>query len=191
MNWLAENALPIWAVGAIALTMAVIVYLQTRTNGALVAVGVVIATTALLLLAEWLMETPREAVKRTLYRFAAAVEANDVPETLSFVSPAARRLRTDVESLMPLVRIELANVVGNPEIEIDESRRPQAMVKFQCVLQATVKRDGMKGTYADKFVVGFERAGEQWLLTDLLSTTKGYGPETEWRRVLGAKPVQR
>ena len=35
MNWLAENTLPICMIGAVALAMAVFVYFQTRTNGAL------------------------------------------------------------------------------------------------------------------------------------------------------------
>ena len=48
MNWLAENALPIWVGGAVALTMAFIVYLQTRTNGALLGIVAVIVVTAAL-----------------------------------------------------------------------------------------------------------------------------------------------
>ncbi len=78
MNWLAENALPIWMGGAVALTMALIVFHQTRTNGALLGILGVIVITAALLLTERLIETPREAVERTLYSLAATVEANDV-----------------------------------------------------------------------------------------------------------------
>ena len=79
LTWLAENALPIWMLGAIALTMAAIVYLQTRSRGAFFGVVGVLAVTALLLLVNRLIETPREAVERRLYEIAATVEANDVP----------------------------------------------------------------------------------------------------------------
>ena len=49
MTWLAENSLPIWMGGAVALTMAFIVYLQTRSNGALLAIlGVILVTAGLL-----------------------------------------------------------------------------------------------------------------------------------------------
>jgi hypothetical protein len=191
MNYLAENSLPIWTAGAIALTMALVVYLQTRSNSSLGAmVGIVLIAAALLALESWL-ETPREAVERTLYELVNNVEANDVEGTLELISPAAMRLRSDVETLMPLVQIELANVVGSPEIEIIESRKPPAEVKAQVVIQATVRRDGMKGTFGDKFVLGFDRAGDRWLLTDLLSSTKGYAPEVDWRRRIGAEPLKR
>ena len=43
MNWLAENTLTILTIGAVALAMAVFVYFQTRTNGALYgALGVIL-----------------------------------------------------------------------------------------------------------------------------------------------------
>jgi hypothetical protein len=191
MNYLAENSLPIWTAGAVALTMALVVYLQTRSNSALGGmVAVVVIATALLALEAWI-ETPREAVERTLYELTNTVEANDVAGTLQLISPSATRLRSDVETLMPLVKIELANVVGSPEIEIMESRKPPAIVKAQVVIQATVHRDGMKGTYGDKFVLGFDRAGDHWLLTDLLSSNKGYEPEKDWRRRIGAEPLKR
>ena len=48
MNWLAENALPIWACGAVAMTMALIVYLQIRTNGALLGIIAVLAVVAVI-----------------------------------------------------------------------------------------------------------------------------------------------
>src|SRR5688500_15820072 len=126
MNYLAENSLPIWTIGAIALTMALVVYLQTRSNRALVAMAGIILIVAALLTLETIVETPREAVERTLYELANTVEANDVAGTLQLISPAATRLRSDVETLMPLVQIELANVVGSPEIEVIESRKPPA-----------------------------------------------------------------
>src|SRR5438094_496676 len=105
MNWLAENALPIWMGGAIALTMASIIYFQTRSKRAAMGILGVLAVTAAFLLFNWCVETPREAVERTLYELAATVESNDVPGTLAFLAPAATsQLRKDVETLMPQVR---------------------------------------------------------------------------------------
>ena len=76
--------------------------------------------TAVLVLTSWLIETPREAVERTLYELAATVEANDVKGALSYLAPSADpQLRKDVETLMPLVRIDRARIIGTPEIDIE------------------------------------------------------------------------
>src|SRR5437762_8109167 len=138
MTWLAENSLAIWMIGAIALTMALIVYFQTRTNGALFGVAGVILVTAALLLVSWLIETPREAVERSLYELAATVEANDVKGALGYLAPsAAPQLRKDIETLMPLVRIERARIIGSPEIELEAGPNPTtATVKCRGVILA-------------------------------------------------------
>ena len=66
MNYLAENAIVIWMSGAVLVTMAGVVYWQTRAGAALLAMLAAVLTTASLLVAEHLIETPREAVDRTL-----------------------------------------------------------------------------------------------------------------------------
>ena len=75
-----------------------------------------------LLLVERLIETPREAVERTLYELADTVEANDVPARSRYLAPTrrTRKIRKDVETLMPLVKIERANIIGTPKIEVDD-----------------------------------------------------------------------
>ena len=78
MNFLAENPLPIWVTAALLLTMAAVVYFQTGRSGALAAMALIVAIAAALLAAEHFIETPREAVERTLYEMADVVEANDV-----------------------------------------------------------------------------------------------------------------
>ncbi|MCI0334496.1 MAG: hypothetical protein L0228_14865 [Planctomycetes bacterium] len=181
MNWLAENALPIWVCGAVALTMALVVYLQIRTSGALLTVVVVIMVTSALLLAERLMETPREAVERTLYDLAATVEKNDVVRTINFISPNsapnAAELRKDVGTLMPLVRIERARVTGVPQIEISDDGN-KALVKCRGVILAVNKQNGMKGGGEDHFTMEWIRNGDLWLLNDYVS-------QKNWRTEVG------
>jgi hypothetical protein len=180
IHWLAENALPIWMGGAVALTMAVVVYLQTRTNKALAGIGVVAAVTAALLAAEWFLETPREAVERTLYELAATVEANDVPGTLAFLAPTADpRIRDDVETLMPLVAIERARIIGTPRIEVDAGDEPRrATVECRGVILATVRQSGMRGGQEDRLTIEWVRSGERWLV-------EGYTSDRNWHRALG------
>jgi hypothetical protein len=180
MTWLAENSLTILMLGAIALTMALIMFYQTRTSGALYGVLGVIAFTAALLLISWLIETPREAVERSLYALAATVEANDVQGALSYLAPtAAPELRKDVETLMPLVRIELARVVGTPEITIEGTPNPTfATVKCQGVVRAVNKKDGMKGGAADHLVLRWVLKGDRWLI-------ESYKSQEDWQRAVG------
>ncbi len=170
MNWLAENALPIWVCGAVALTMAAIVYLQMRTSGALLAVVLVTVVTSALLLAERLMETPREAVERALYELAAAVEANDVAAALTFLAPTVDpEIYDDVEKLMPTVRIERANVLQPIEIELDNASAPtSATVKCQGIIIAVDKKNGMKGGAQERVTMIWVRANERWLLERFL-----------------------
>ena len=180
IHWLAENALPIWMGGAVALTAALVVYLQTRTNKALAGMGAVIAVTAALLAAEWFMETPREAVERTLYQLAATVEANDVPGTLAFLAPTAdTRIRQDVETLMPLVNIERARVLGTPQIEVSEGNDPNtATVRCRGMIIATVTQSGMRGGQEDQLTMNWVHRGDRWLV-------EGYTSNRNWPRALG------
>ena len=51
--------MPIWAAGAVLLTLTLVVFLQTRANGALLAILLIALVTGGLLVVERLIETPR------------------------------------------------------------------------------------------------------------------------------------
>jgi hypothetical protein len=174
IEYFAENSLPIWMGGAVAFTMALVTYQQTRGNAALLSIVVVVALVATLLVAERLIETPREAVERTLYQLAATVEQNDVASTLAFTTPDAT-VRTDIETLMPLVNIERARVMGTPHIEMVQNG---AIVKCRGVVIATNKQNGMKGGAEDQVTLTFVLRDGRWLL-------KYYSSERNWHRALG------
>jgi hypothetical protein len=176
MNYLAENSLPIWAAGAVAFTMALVAYLQTRSSTALLAIVTVIGLVAVLLVSERLIETPREAVERTLYELAETVEANDVAGALGFVAPSANsQIRKDIERLMPLVNIERARVMGTPKIEFEANR---AFVKCRGIIIATNKQNGMKGGAEDELTMTWVQVGNRWLVKD-------YTSQRNWNRALG------
>lgn len=184
MTWLAENALPIWVGGAVAVTMAVFVYLQTRSRGALYSVLGVIAVTAGLLLLNRLIETPREAVEHTLYSLATTVEANDVAGSLAFLAPNANAaMRKDVETLMPQVEIERARVIGTPEIELNSTENA-ATIKCRGIILAKNRKDGMKGGGDDRLVLEWVRSGDKWLLVN-------YTSQKDWNRALSRQNPSR
>jgi hypothetical protein len=180
MNYLAENALPIWAAGAVAVTLALIVYLQTRTMASFLAILVILASAGVLLVIEHLIETPREAVERTLYELADTVENNDVPGALRFLaSTADSQIRKDIESLMPLVKIDRANVVGAPQIEVEPGDAPDsATVICRGIIVATLRQNGMKGDSEDELTMNWVRQGDRWLVED-------YVAKRNWNRAVG------
>jgi hypothetical protein len=180
MQYLAENSLPIWMGGAVAITMALVVYLQTRSNTALLSMIAVVALVGTLLVTERLIETPREAVERTLYELAATVEANDVPGALRFLAPStAGQIRKDIETLMPLVRIERARVMGTPHIAIEGAADSlKASVQCRGLIIATDKRSGVKGAAEDELLIKWVRQGDRWLI-------RSYGTQKNWDRALG------
>jgi hypothetical protein len=180
MNWLAENALPIWMCGAVALTMAFIVYWQTRANGALLGILGVIVATAALLLTNRLIETPREAVERTLYSLAATVEANDVQGALRFLAPSAdAELRNDIETQLPLVRIEYARIIGAPQIDVDDGGNT-AIVRCRGIIIGKQKSDGMKIGDGGKepITTNWVRRSDRWLV-------EGYVSQENLSRAIG------
>jgi hypothetical protein len=180
MTWLADNALPIWATGIIGLTMALVVYSQTRSSGSLAAVALIVLITGALLLVERWIETPREAVERTLYELAATVEANDVAGALSYLAPAATpEIRREIERQMPQVKIERARVMGSPIVEVAGGPDPAAAtVQCRGIIIAVHKHNGIKGVAEDELTLEFVRSGDRWLVAD-------YSSKENWDRPLG------
>lgn len=177
MNWLAENSLPIWCAGAVALTMALVAYFHTRSPKAAGAVIAVLVITLALVAVEHLVETPREAVERTLYELASAVEANDVPAALSFVATSATpALRSEIERQMPQVKIERARVLGTPKIEVSADART-ATVQCKGMILAVLKQNGLKGGAQDDVKFDFVKIGDRWLV-------ENYSSKENWDRAL-------
>lgn len=162
MNWFAEDPLPIWLFGALALTCAAIVYLQTRKNWALLGVIGVLAIVGLLTLAERLIVTPREAVEHTLYAILETIESDDLQGTLAFVSSSATEVRADAESLMPKLDIIKARTLDLPVIEVQNE--DQATATFKGFIQVKMKRSGHRGGYSDDITVQFKRENDHWLV---------------------------
>jgi hypothetical protein len=190
-RWLAENALPIWIGGAIALTMAGVVYFQTRSKGSLYGILGVLGVTAALLLFNWFVETPREAAEHALYRLAATVEANDVSGALAQLSPTANaQLRKDVETLMPQVRIERARILGEPQIELSPDENT-ATIQCRGFIMAANKRDGLKGEAADRFVLQWVRRGDRWLLESYTSQKDWNGAVRQLQKAAPPAPYKK
>jgi hypothetical protein len=154
------------------------VYLQTRSRGAVAAMGIIVLLTAALLAVEWLLETPREAVARTLYEIAGAIEADDLPGVLTYIAPSSTEVRADAETLVPLVVVEKARILGTPNIDVDDTTNPRkATVNCQAMVNVVVKQNGLKGPYMDRVTIDFVERDGRWLI-------ESYTPKQDWRREL-------
>jgi hypothetical protein len=141
-------------------------------------VGIVVAT-LVLLGAAYSIVTPRKSVAGTLDEICNRIEANDEPGVVSYISPAAKQVRADAESLMSLVVVDRARITATPEISVDMGASPPtAEVRGQAMVNVTVKENGIKGPYLDHVQIHFVRSGDRWLI-------ESYTPEHDWRREAG------
>lgn len=173
MTWFAEDPLVIWLSAAVLFTVVLIIYLQTRQRWALLAMAVVVLLAVGLTLLEQVLVTPREAARQTLREVFAAVEANDLPRTLSAISPTAGEVRSDAETLMPRLEVMRANVTDTPVIEFDGPTN--ATARFRAFIEVIDRRTGIKGVYFDDLTITFQLEGGQWKVI-------AYQPVKSWRK---------
>lgn len=127
MNTLYENPLPILAVGAVLATLCGLMFLTRRSLKSLLAFAGVLVVTLILLCVETWVVTPREEVELAMESLVRVVEADNLPEVLRLIDPAATELRKEFEMLMPTVTVEAANASA-VKIELDS----ETSAKLHC-----------------------------------------------------------
>ena len=172
MTWFAEDPLLIWLSAAVLFTAVLIIYLQTRQRWSLLAMAVVVVLAGGLTLLEQILMTPREAVGQTLREVIAAIEANDLPVTLSTISATAVEVRSDAETLMRRLEVIRAGVTDTPVIKLDGPTN--ATAEFRAFVEVIDRHTGMKGGYFDDLVITFHREGDRWKIV-------AYRPVKSWR----------
>lgn len=174
MTLLFENPLPIAVVGGLLATLALVVFLARRTGASLAALVGVVAVTLLLVLVERLVVTDREQVENALDGMLAAIQANDVPATIEFIDPAAAKIRTDAQALMPQIKVEVANA-GSVEVTVDDAAEPPtAMSRFRAFLHGTHGASGALVGYINQQVdLHWVKRGDRWLIDDYTAYYEG------------------
>ena len=153
MTWFAEDPLVIWLSAAVLFTAVLIIYFQTGQRWSLLAMAVVVLLAGGLTLLEQVLVTPREAVRQTLREVITAIEANDLPATLSTISTTAVEVRSDAETLMPRLEVIRAGVTDTPVIKLDGDT--QATAEFRAIVEVIDRRTGLKAGYFDDLAVTF------------------------------------
>ncbi|MEM6330087.1 MAG: hypothetical protein AAF790_07555 [Planctomycetota bacterium] len=175
MQLLFESPAVICVAGAVALTMAGIVYHATRTWASLAAVALVVLLTALGLVIEHQVRTPREQVQAALLGLLEAIEADDVPGVLARLTPTAAEMRADAERLMPEFDIDRARSTGEIEVELSPGPPETATVAANVFVKARHRRSGMQGGDFARVEFRLVREGGRWLVD-------GYNASEDWRR---------
>ena len=172
MSLLLESPVAVAAIGLLLVAIAVIPYLQFRTNmsfgwlvaSILIAIGM-FATERL-----WL--TPAEQVRGVISQIFVAIKADDLPGVLALIDPAATEMRSDAETLMPMFQVESAGEGGEVRIELlgDDA----ATAHFKPLIKVQHRKSGTMGAYFDHLQMDFVRRGDRWLAT-------GYQAAKDWR----------
>lgn len=172
MDTLLENPVPIFSVGAVLATFFGMVFLARRNLLPLVGLGAVVLFTSLLLITELLIVTPREQVEVAIDDILGAIESNDIDGVLALIDPSATQVRSDVETLMPMVQVD---DTGATAVQIEcEGREPtEAMSTFRGRVLGVHTKSGMAVRYLDKVELHWIRSKGQWLLEDFTAYWQG------------------
>jgi hypothetical protein len=166
MAILSENPVAIAVVGGLLATVALVVFLARRTTGPLAALVGVVAVSGILLLVERWVVTDREAVGYALEDMLAAIEENDLTRATAFVDSAAAGIKSDMEALMPQVKVEAANA-GAVAVETSPNANPPtATSRFQAYLHGTHGSSGQPLAYINQRVdIEWVKRGDRWLVS--------------------------
>ena len=173
MNFLFENPVPIYAVSGVFLTLAGLIFFNRRDLPSLIALVTTVLFALSLVLLERMVVTDREQVELTVGRIMESIQANDVPGVLADVDPAATKVRSDIQVMMPEVRVE---DTGYASLEVDEivpAEPLRVSSTFRGKLDGVHKTSGHRLFYFDVVRLDWVKRDEKWLLEDYQPMWKG------------------
>ena len=167
MTFFTENGLGIAVIGGLAITLTLVFFMTRRSGESLGAFAAAVAATIGLLAIEWFVQTDREQVAAAVHGIYGAIDRNDVDGVLALVSPTATDIRSDVQALMPMVKVESAGSGRNVEVALNESASPMtATSTSRAFLNGTHAQSGHPVPYVNQRVdLEWMKLGDQWLLT--------------------------
>jgi hypothetical protein len=167
MSFFIENGLAIAVIGGLATTLALVFFMARRTGGSLGGLAAAVGATLVLLAIERFVESDREQVETAVEQIYGAIEENNVNGVLALVDPNATAIRSDVQTLMPLVKVEKANSSRTIEVEIDETASPlTAGSSSRAFLDGIHVPSGARIPYLNQQVdLQWVKRGDQWFLT--------------------------
>ncbi len=167
MTQLFENPIIVAVAGGLLATLALVVFLSRRSGASLGALIGAVSLTVLLLAVERFVVTDREQVENSIVEMLDAVQANNVAGVLEWIDPAEIDIRSDVQTLMPMIKVDVANA-GSVEVIVDSAANPPtADVVCRAFLRGIHTQSGTPVGYINQQVdLHWVKRGERWLLDD-------------------------
>ncbi len=169
MRWLVEDpTIPIVAIVIVEAVLAAF-FVSTLKKAFLWAMAGMVVPLAGILLADYLVVTDREAIEATIRKGVSALEANDLDQVLTFLSPSAVKTRERAQWAMSLVTFTSVRI-SDLQIQVNKlTQPPTAEVRFFAVFRYEFKEpmpEAIYDIYAARFKVLMEKVDDRWLLTD-------------------------
>jgi hypothetical protein len=171
-----ENPLPILFLGLLAEGLLAAILVHTRRGVLIVPMVAVLLLVLGGVVLERLVVTERERVEATLDGAVAALNHNDLPAVLGYLTAGAERTRERAEWAM--ARVEFTSVsIHGLEIKVNRlTSPPTAEARFQGVAHYRDRRGEFPYEhYAARFIVQLQLEDDTWRITDHVEQV-GRGP---------------
>lgn len=181
MTPLFENPIPIYAVSAVALTVGVLLFFNRRDLPSLVAMVTIMLFAISIIVLERLVVTDREQVGSNIESMMLAIEQNDVQGVLALVDPAAAEVRSDIETMLPMVQIRDTGVTSLQVDAVGQGDPPATTASFRGKVDLQFKE--FRYMYFDRVELDWVKRGERWLL-------QGYQPYNDGKPIDARRSIQ-
>lgn len=181
MNALFENPIPLYAVSAVLVTLCALIFFNRRDLPSMVAMITVVLLAFSMIMLERMVVTDREQVERSVRDIMLAIEANDVPGVLELVDPTADQVRSDVETMLPMVNVRDTGVTSL-EVELTSSSEPPtATARFRG--KVDLQKNEWRYVYFDRVDLQWIKKGDQWFM-------QGYQPYHQDKPIDARRSIQ-
>jgi hypothetical protein len=163
--WFVEDSTPLLVIGVITVAILLLAFVKTSRLGLLYAIGAVAVITAGLVWIEKHTMTDTKRIRLALDNACVALEKNDVPSVLVYISPSASTMRNEVSRLLPEIKIDKAWFTG---LKVTVNRfnvPPSAVAEFFGHVKGSERHGaGSTDNYPERMKVTFRLENDQWLM---------------------------
>jgi hypothetical protein len=162
-----ESPWPILSIGiTVELVLAILLW-RTGQGRVLWAMLGTLGVVLLGFLLQWLVVTDREAIDNLLHDCAAAAEANDIPRLLGHISPSAKDVQTDIQTVLGRVEVTMARII-DLKITVNRQVNPrEAKASFTAIAKGRDRKGEFPAqAYACKLIVDLRRENIGWRIAD-------------------------
>lgn len=165
MSWILEDPTPTLVGAALIIALLILALVKTGRGVLLYAIAGVILLTALILVAERLVVTDREAISDTLSEAVVALEANDPQALGKLIDPTSPMLR---EAAREMAQVNIQKVTfSRLDVKVNRHTSPAtAEADFMGYVNGRDRRGELPyENFTGRFIVRFRRDGDRWLMT--------------------------